>query len=155
MSHHPISLLPFTAELPRREVHVIALDFLISRSLHEALQLASSILLEVVSYQRCQWPHFAKSNGHFSFLIFLDASGAFQSLLCSFWNTFLLWLFLLPWCHMSRGHGVPGLTVLLIYMFSLVNLTQSHGFKSSFLWQWLPSLYLWSTSLPRNPDSDT
>lgn len=41
-------------------------------------------------------------------------------------------LFLLPWCHMSRGHGVPGLTVLLIYMFSLVNLTQSHGFKYHF-----------------------
>lgn len=50
-----------------------------------------------------------------------------ESLLCYFWNTFILWLLFLPCCHISRHHGVPGPIVLFTYIFSLVNLI--HGFK--------------------------
>lgn len=124
MSHHPSSLLPFKAKLPERAVHVVAPDFLISQPLCNLLQLAS-ILLAAFSSQRCQWPHFAKSKGHFSFLIFLDFSGASQSLLRSFWNTFLLQLFPFPLLPQSRCHGIPGSILLLIYMFSPVDLTKS------------------------------
>lgn len=149
MSHHPSSLLPFKAKLPERAVHVVAPDFLISQPPCNVLQLAS-ILLAVFSSQTCQWPHFAKSKGHFSFLIFLDFSGASQSLLHSFWNTFSCSLF--PCCH-NLDAMVSQARFFSLFTCSLQWISPSHRLSVTCLHQRHPSLCFWSTSLPRNPDS--